>query len=228
MDTIEGISLGRTDEEILLRYETGALVGAGAGILIGKVVQIAGRALTGELPLPSPARLTASVRQYLDAQILHAREIVRGLRPGPLTRPPTAPATPPADQLLPQGGRQLEFDFTSALGPRPAPRYPENFGFLGDPSRATLVPGARVARFGPDAGRFVAPAGTPFGARSLPSSSARDDYSVFEVLKPIGVDAGVAAPWFGMPGLGMQYYLDAPVSQLIENGSLRPVLRVSP
>ncbi len=76
MDTIEGINLGRSDEEILLRYETGAFVGAGAGILIGKVVQIAGRALTGELPLPSPSRLTTSVRQNLDSQILHAREIV--------------------------------------------------------------------------------------------------------------------------------------------------------
>jgi hypothetical protein len=48
------------------------------------------------------------------------------------------------------------------------------------------------------------------------------------VVKPFEVQAGEIAPWFGMPGRGVQYQLSTPVSQLIKDGYLRPVLRVNP
>jgi len=51
---------------------------------------------------------------------------------------------------------------------------------------------------------------------------------VFEIVKPFEVQAAEIAPWFGMPGRGMQYQLPMPVNQLINEGYLRPVLRVNP
>jgi hypothetical protein len=120
---------------------------------------------------------------------------------------------------------QLEFDFAKGLGPAPKPVYPPNNGFLGSSGSATLVPGTTIDRFGSDFGRFAAPEGTPFIQRSLPSSSASAPYSVFQVAKPFEVQAGQAAPWFGMPGLGVQYQLPSTVNELINGGFL---LRVNP
>ena len=122
-------------------------------------------------------------------------------------------------------GTQLEFDFVKGLGPAPKPVYPPNNGFLGSSGPATLVPGARIDRFGSDFGRFAAPEGTPFIQRSLPSSSASAPYSTFQVVRPFEVQAGQAAPWFGMPGQGVQYQLPSTVNQLISDGYL---LRVNP
>ena len=99
---------------------------------------------------------------------------------------------------------QLEFDFAKGLGSAPKPVYPPNNGVLGSSGSATLVPGTTIDRFGSDFGRFVSPEGTPFIQRSLPSSSASAPYSVFQVAKPFEVQAGQVAPWFGMPGGGVQ------------------------
>jgi hypothetical protein len=152
-----------------------------------------------------------------------------------LSPPPTARAAAQAETLLSgadgvaaKTGTQLEFHFVKGLGSAPKPVYPPNNGFLGSSGTATLVPGARIDRFGSDFGRFVSPEGTPFIQRSLPSSSASAPYSAFEVVKPFEVQAGEIAPWFGMPGRGVQYQLSTPVSQLIKDGYLRPVLRVNP
>jgi hypothetical protein len=103
--------------------------------------------------------------------------------------------------------------------------YPPNRGFLGDPTRQTLVPGSVVDRYGGDRGVFVAPDGTPFGARALPLSVAGQPYNRYRVVKPIEVDGGITAPWFQQPGLGTQYELPSKVRDLLRSGHLE---RMSP
>ena len=102
------------------------------------------------------------------------------------------------------------------------PVYPPNRGFEFDPIETTLEPGSSIDRYGPRSGTFASPVGTPFGQRSLPVSAASKPYEAYEVLKPIeGVNMGLARPWFGQPGLGVQYELPAPIQQLIDDGFLR-------
>ena len=101
------------------------------------------------------------------------------------------------------------------------PVYPPNRGFEYDPIETTLKPGASIDRYGPRSGTFASPEGTPFGQRSLPASAASKPYEDYVVLKPIeGVNMGLARPWFGQPGLGVQYELPAPIQQLIDDGFL--------
>lgn len=101
--------------------------------------------------------------------------------------------------------------------------WPPNRGFAGTPAQATLRPGAIVDRYGGSSGTFLAPEATPFAMRSLPASSATKPLNVYKVLKPIEVDAGKVAPWFGQPGGGMQYDLPKTVQELIESGHLEKI-----
>ncbi|MBX3433467.1 MAG: TNT domain-containing protein [Pirellulales bacterium] len=82
-----------------------------------------------------------------------------------------------------------------------------------------------VDRYGREGGSFVAPDGTPFGARALPPSSASAPYNRYRVVKPIEVDGGTTAPWFQQPGLGTQYELPSSVRDLLRSGHLE---RISP
>ena len=98
--------------------------------------------------------------------------------------------------------------------------YPPDNGYLivaGKPIeyQTTLVPGQDIDRFGSEYGSFLAPEGLPYAARSIPPQSlestpaASCNYHDYRVLKPFAVDAGPIAHWFGQPGLGLQYQLDA-------------------
>ena len=82
-----------------------------------------------------------------------------------------------------------------------------------------LAPGTLVDRFGPNTGRWVSPAGTPFSARGLPPEAVLERFQTFEVLQPLNVEGSVASPAFG-GGLGVQYRLPAPVRELIDAGIL--------
>lgn len=64
----------------------------------------------------------------------------------------------------------------------------------------------RLDRYGPDSGNFLSPAGTPYGQRSLPPDTNPNDYHVYEVIKPLPVQSGQIAAWFGQPGGGVQHY----------------------
>jgi hypothetical protein len=99
-------------------------------------------------------------------------------------------------------------------------KYPPDNGFLvagGHPveTSLTLKPGAPLDRYGSVFGGFLAPAGTPYWARSLPPSNLDDatgftcNYHTYKVAKAFTVEAGPAAPAFGQPGLGLQYQLVA-------------------
>jgi hypothetical protein len=115
---------------------------------------------------------------------------------------------------------QLEFDFASQLSGKPAIQWPANGGFAGNSASATLVPGTTVDRFGIASGSYVSPTGTPFIQRSLAPGTQYAPYNIYNVLKPIQVDAGEIAPAFGMPGGGMQYKLPSSVQSLIDSGHL--------
>ena len=98
--------------------------------------------------------------------------------------------------------------------------YPPNNGYLligGQPVeyQTTLLPGQDIDRYGSEYGSFLAPEGLSYASRSIPPQSldstpaAGCNYHDYRVLKPFAVDAGPIAPWFGQPGLGLQYQLDA-------------------
>lgn len=72
--------------------------------------------------------------------------------------------------------------------------WPPNHGFMGKPVETVLKPGTRVDRYGGPGGTFASPEGTPFAARSLRSTSLQEPYNVYEVLSPITVQGGIAAP----------------------------------
>jgi hypothetical protein len=98
-------------------------------------------------------------------------------------------------------------------------RYPPDDGFLiadGHPVEflSTVLRGEKVDRFGSEGGSFLAPAGTPYANRSIPPQSLDNfdhaftcNYHLYLVLKPFEAETGPIAPYFGQPGLGLQYEL---------------------
>ncbi|GEN78514.1 TNT domain-containing protein [Actinotalea fermentans] len=119
---------------------------------------------------------------------------------------------------------------TTTLRPTEGPiAWPPNNGFhgnlgpSGNPGVTVLRPGTQIDRFGLDEGRFVAPRGTPVAQRSLPPGATSKPYSVFEVTNRLVVQQGRATPWFGQPGMGVQYRLPASVKDLLATGYLRRV-----
>ena len=106
--------------------------------------------------------------------------------------------------------------------------YPDNHGFALDKDgkpiekRATLRTGQLVDLFGSGFGNFLAPAGTPYAKRAIPPSNLDEyttkypsSYHLYRVVKPFTVDAGPIRPWFGQPGLGLQYMTDLSIPDLI-------------
>lgn len=98
--------------------------------------------------------------------------------------------------------------------------YPPADGFVQRPDGSPiehaqeLRPGQQVDRFGSEYGAFLAPAATPYAERSIPPQSLDNsavvcNYHDYRVLRPFAVEAGPIAPWFGQPGRGTQYELEA-------------------
>lgn len=120
--------------------------------------------------------------------------------------------------------------------------YPDDQGFVlvdGRPLKrpVRLAPGQRLDLFGSGNGMFLAPAGTPYEKRAIPPSSLdtypnspRNSYHLYVVVKTFTVDAGPIRPWFGQPGLGLQYVVNPAytdglkiIPELKEAGYLREV-----
>ncbi len=120
-------------------------------------------------------------------------------------------------------------------------RYPPDDGYTHRNQEVLAAPlvlrvGLKLDRFGAEAGRFLAPAGTKYGKRTIPPSSLNTmdprypyDYHVYKVAKSVTVCAGKTAPGFEQPGLGVQYVTssqfcpDIPrttVGDLVRNGTL--------
>ena len=107
--------------------------------------------------------------------------------------------------------------------PDGSPIWPPNRGFDGNPTKVILEPGTLIDRYGYDGGTFVSPKGTSYTERALPIGTDQKPYTVFEVVKPIEVQAGKIAPWFGEKGGGIQYEFSQKISDLLEQGILRKV-----
>ncbi|MFN3688928.1 glycohydrolase toxin TNT-related protein, partial [Salinarimonas sp.] len=99
--------------------------------------------------------------------------------------------------------------------------WPPNNGFAGTPRQVELPVGTVIDRYGQESGRFLAPVGTPFEQRALPPSSASAPYFQYEVVRPLPVQSGPAAPWFDAPGGGTQFQTSVSVKDLIADGYLR-------
>ncbi|MGK3943617.1 TNT domain-containing protein [Streptomyces caeruleatus] len=123
-------------------------------------------------------------------------------------------------------------------------RYPPDDGFAhnaqGTVIAAPLMLHANqnlmLDRFGAEAGRFLAPAGTKYGLRALPPSSLNTidprypyDYHLYRLAKDVTVCAGPQAPAFEQPGTGTQYVTSSSfcpsiprtsVADLVNNGTL--------
>jgi len=103
------------------------------------------------------------------------------------------------------------------------PIWPPNRGFDGEPVTTTLQPGTRIDRYGYDGGTFVSPEGTPYSQRALAPGTESKPYTVFEVAKPVEVQGGKIAPWYGEEGGGIQYEFSESISELLEQGILKKV-----
>lgn len=53
-------------------------------------------------------------------------------------------------------------------------------------------------------------------------ASVNSPYRVYEVVQELPVQGGIAAPWFGQPGGGVQYKLPSSVADLIDQGIIKP------
>ncbi|KAL0958178.1 hypothetical protein HGRIS_000341 [Hohenbuehelia grisea] len=115
-------------------------------------------------------------------------------------------------------------------------KYPPQDGFKlasnGKPMMKTesLKVGTLLDRFGHEGGKYLAPAGTPYGQRAIPPSnlnppSAKEavPYYKYEVVKSFKAESGPAAPWFGQKGEGVQYKVAEKVMDLVSKGFLRRI-----
>lgn len=101
--------------------------------------------------------------------------------------------------------------------------FPPADGFVGIED-VTLTKGTMIDRYGGLTGTFVAPAGTPMGQRALPPWDRTATYRKFEVLGDISnVQKGKAIPWYGQPGMGIQFNLPGAIDSLIKVNLLKIV-----
>lgn len=84
-------------------------------------------------------------------------------------------------------------------------KWPPNDGCAAAPVKITLAPGTELDRYGSEFGRFFANPGVSWDARALPYDRTKLPYAVYVVQKPLLVETCAIAPWFGAPGLGVQY-----------------------
>ncbi|UOE48254.1 TNT domain-containing protein [Mucilaginibacter sp. SMC90] len=97
----------------------------------------------------------------------------------------------------------------------------------------TLKKGVLIDRYGgytddagafQDKGTFVSPKGVLFPKRALPDNTLTKPYKIYKILKPIAkVREGKIIPWFGKPGLGIQYEVPATVNDLKTGGYIEEV-----
>jgi hypothetical protein len=101
--------------------------------------------------------------------------------------------------------------------------FPPRDGFAGASKVVRLRPGTMVDRFGHPGGRFLAPADASYMGRAVPYDRFKMPYYRYEVVRPLRVASGKAAPWFDQPGGGMQYKTGQSIQALVDKGYLKPV-----
>jgi Tuberculosis necrotizing toxin len=88
-------------------------------------------------------------------------------------------------------------------------------GFAGPPFRDVIPPGEVLDRYGSSSGSFLSPAGTDFASRALPYDPSKMPLKRYKVIKPLPVQSGKAAPWFGEKGGATQFKTDQSVFDLL-------------
>src|SRR5690242_831539 len=101
-------------------------------------------------------------------------------------------------------------------------QFPPRDGFAGAAHMVWLKPGTMLDRFGSPGGAFLAPADASYMGRAVPYDRLKMAYYRYEVLRPLRVAAGKAAPWFDQPGGGIQYKTGRKIAELVAAGYLRP------
>jgi hypothetical protein len=101
--------------------------------------------------------------------------------------------------------------------------FPQRDGFAGRPKVIVLRAGTVIDRFGAPTGNFLAPADSSYMGRAVPYDRLKMPYYRYQVVKPLRVQAGKAAPWFDQVGGGLQYKTRDRVHMLVERGYLRQV-----
>ena len=99
--------------------------------------------------------------------------------------------------------------------------FPQRDGFATKPRYIVLRTGTVIDRFGQPGGNFLAPAGASYMGRAVPYDRLKMPYYRYEVLRPLRVQAGKAAPWFDQPGGGLQYKTALRVQDLVARGYLK-------
>ncbi len=103
------------------------------------------------------------------------------------------------------------------------PRWPADNGFDGTTNpKFILEPGTIFDRYGDPGGYYASPFNTPYEQRSL-FPGPRGDYNVYQVPKPIMVEKGFVAQWFGQPGGGVQYYFNQSIEELLDIGAIQQI-----
>jgi filamentous hemagglutinin len=77
-----------------------------------------------------------------------------------------------------------------------------------------------ISRYGGPGGKFASPEGTPFDERSLPPDAINRPLNTYLVMQDIDVTEGLVEPWFGEPGLGVQYEFPNTIQWYLDNGYL--------
>lgn len=93
--------------------------------------------------------------------------------------------------------------------------YPSVPSIPGTSVPRTLYPGEVMDRFGPISGKWAAPVGTEYGARSIPEGLT--PYTQFEVVKPLKIEQSLSSPGNmpGQIGYGVQYRFTRPIQEYI-------------
>ena len=142
---------------------------------------------------------------------------ISGVKRAPIT--PTKSLSPTENPPLTPGVGNpygVPSEFVGADGRLIYPEHATKDGFLlGIRGTKTLQPGDVIDRFGGPGGTFASPDGVPFPQRALPTSSAELPYVRYRVVQPFEVDEGLAAPWFGQSGGGVQYKLPDSIGNLL-------------
>lgn len=112
-------------------------------------------------------------------------------------------------------------------------RWPPDDGFSGKPKPETLAVGTQLDRFGQPSGRFLSPFKTAYAARAIPPSNLRTypndvecNYHRYKVIKPLAVQSGAIAAWFGQDGGGKQMVL--PQGDSVKNHLGKELEEVAP
>lgn len=103
--------------------------------------------------------------------------------------------------------------------------WPPNGGAYAPIYDATLEQGALLDRYGYPGGNYLSPLGNSFGGRALPSYyESTKPYFQYEVIQPItGVTQSSALPWFGQPGMDVQFQTPQTVQWYLDNGYLKEI-----